>query len=91
MMAHFLLVGENILINTEGSSLMQHWFIFLLVLDKDIHQLILVHHLYCAGVHYVAIIQGSGTEKKSSPGREVLMEERKVSSLKTPSVMKTRD
>lgn len=43
------------LINIEESSLMQHWFIFLLVLDKDIH------HLYSAGVHYVAIFQGSGT------------------------------
>lgn len=61
MMVHFLLVGENIFINTEESSLMQHWFIFLLVLDKDIHQLFLVHPLSCAGVHYVPIFQGSGT------------------------------
>lgn len=61
MMVHFLLVRENILINTEESSLRQHWFIFLLSLDKDIHQLFLVHHLHYAGVHYVAIFQGSGT------------------------------
>lgn len=41
-MVYFLLVGENILVNTEQSGLMQHWFIFLLVLDRDIHQLFLV-------------------------------------------------
>lgn len=71
MMVDFLLVGENILINTEESSLMQHQFIFLLVLDKDIHQLFLVHHMYSAGVHYVAIFQGSGTELRKDLKRSL--------------------
>lgn len=50
---------------------MQHQFIFLLVLDKDIHQLFLVHHMYSAGVHYVAIFQGSGTELRKDLKRSL--------------------
>lgn len=60
MMAQFLLGRENVSINTEESSLMYHWFILLLVLDKDILELILVQHLNSAVAHSAAIFQGSG-------------------------------